>query len=90
MRLSCRHTEAASGKAPSPARCARFLRLLHLGDAHVAQVDYFLKIDGVQGESQDAKHKGGSFQFGYQTQQATGALAGKVEKGWSQVLNKAI
>ena len=27
------------------------------GDA-VAQVDYFLKIDGVQGESTDSKHKG--------------------------------
>ncbi len=24
----------------------------------MAQVDYFLKIDGIEGESQDAKHKG--------------------------------
>ena len=24
----------------------------------MAQVDYFLKIDGIEGESQDTKHKG--------------------------------
>jgi type VI secretion system secreted protein Hcp len=53
----------------------------------MAQVDYFLKIDGIEGESQDAKHKneidlesfswgatqGGTFAFG------GGGGAGKVQ-----------
>src|SRR5262245_47415780 len=53
----------------------------------MAQVDYFLKIDGIQGESQDAKHKGEiellSFNWG-ETQTGTfahggGGGAGKVQ-----------
>ena len=51
----------------------------------MAAVDYFLKIEGVEGESTDAKHKGeielASFRWG-ETQQAPaagrGAAAGKV------------
>jgi type VI secretion system secreted protein Hcp len=53
----------------------------------VAAIDYFLKLDGISGESQDAKHKGEidvlSFSFG-ETQSATsghggGGGAGRVE-----------
>ena len=53
----------------------------------MAVVDYFLKVDGIVGESQDAKHKGEiqleSFGWG-ETQQAAvgragGAAAGKVQ-----------
>ena len=52
----------------------------------MAQVDYFLKIDGIDGESKDAKHKGEieiqNFQFGA-SQRGTshaggGSGAGKV------------
>jgi type VI secretion system secreted protein Hcp len=53
----------------------------------VAAVDYFLKIDGIAGESLDAKHKGEiqpqSFSWGEAQQQgpatASGAGAGKVQ-----------
>lgn len=45
----------------------------------MAAVDYFLKIDGITGESQDAKHKGEidlvSFSWG-ESQQASSAGAG--------------
>jgi type VI secretion system secreted protein Hcp len=52
----------------------------------MAQVDYFLKLDGIAGESTDAKHKGeivlASFAWGAQNSgsasKATGAGSGKV------------
>jgi type VI secretion system secreted protein Hcp len=51
----------------------------------VAEVDYFLKIDGIQGESADARHKGEieleSFNWGETNSAghaASGAGAGKV------------
>jgi type VI secretion system secreted protein Hcp len=53
----------------------------------MAAVDYFLKLDGIQGESQDSKHKGeieiSSFSFG-STQKGsfahgTGGGSGKVQ-----------
>src|SRR5712691_1971915 len=45
----------------------------------MAAVDYFLKIDGIEGESQDSKHKGEidleSFSWG-ETQSGTHAAGG--------------
>jgi type VI secretion system secreted protein Hcp len=58
-----------------------------MGGSVMAVVDYFLKIDGIEGESKDAKHKGEidleSFSFGA-TQSGTmqyggGGGAGKVQ-----------
>jgi type VI secretion system secreted protein Hcp len=50
----------------------------------VAQVDMFLKIDGVEGESPDAKHKGeieiGSFSWGAQ-QMGTASTGGGAGAG---------
>jgi hypothetical protein len=48
----------------------------------VALVDYFLRIDGVEGESQDAKHRNEiqvlSFDFG-ESQAGTFAFGGEIE-----------
>jgi type VI secretion system secreted protein Hcp len=49
----------------------------------VAAVDYFLKIDGIPGESQDSKHKGEieveSFSWGATQTSGPGGGAGKVQ-----------
>ena len=45
----------------------------------MAQVDYFLKLDGIDGESQDAKHKGEIDVLGYSfgaTNSGSGSFAG--------------
>jgi type VI secretion system secreted protein Hcp len=64
---------AASGAARAAVFLERRRRTL-------AAVDYFLKIDGIEGESTDAKHKGEielhSFSWG-ETQAGAGAGAGR-------------
>jgi len=54
----------------------------------MAIVDYFLKIDGIEGESQDSKHKGEieieSFSWG-ETNQGTGASGGGLGAGKVQM-----
>lgn len=70
------------------------------GERHMAAVDYFLKVKGIDGESQDNKHKGeiqiesfswGEHQMGTYAE-AGGGGAGKVDMGdfvFAMKMNKA-